>query len=372
MSVNAMKVSAARALDVLKAGWRMQQEAGVRYSWMLHGRPGVGKTQVAEALARHLGGRLYDMRLTQIDTADLRGLPYYDHATRTTQWYRPQDLPGDDAPAVLFLDEITAASPLIQPTVYGLLQERRVGLHRIPDATMIVAAGNSVEDGAVAYEMGSALSDRLIHMVVVADPTDWLRSFAEPRDLHRAVMAFIRARPDMLETLAVSMEAGHVIAATPRSWERVSEIMKHVADREARAVMIAGAVGAAVAADFLRVADDVAALVSIETLLAAPKGRRAALYPETLHGLNALTYGLVGWLGKETVGPALDCLIEIGDLRDLRPKSQALAQLPLRELSTAGMELAIEKALKDGFADKLIAHPGYGAYRDRRHAEGLA
>lgn len=371
MTVNAMQVGAGMALKVLKAGWQMQRDDGIRFSWMMHGRPGVGKTQVAEELARHIGGRFFDLRLTQIDTADLRGLPYYDHETRTTQWYRPEDLPRDSGPAVLFLDEITAASPLLQPTVYGLLQERRIGQFLIPDATMILAAGNAVEDGAVAYEMGSALSDRLIHMVVMAEPEDWLRNFAVPRGLHPAVSAFIRSRPDRLETLSAAMQSDHLIAATPRSWERVSQIMTHVEDRDMRTIMIAGTVGTAVAAEFLLVADDIAAMVGIEDLLAAKREDRPELYPTSLHGLNALTYGLVGWLNKASLDGVISCILEIGDLNTLRPQEEAFARLPLRELSTAGLELAIEKSLQNGFADRILVHPDYIAHQARRRADGL-
>ena len=66
--------------------------------------------------------------------------------------------------------------------MYGLLQERRVGQHKLPDNVMVIAAGNTVEDGAIAYEMGTALSDRLIHLHLVADPqSDWLEQYAAPK-----------------------------------------------------------------------------------------------------------------------------------------------------------------------------------------------
>jgi MoxR-like ATPase len=169
MTVNAMTVSAGEALRVLLSGWAAQASGGLTVSWMLHGRPGVGKTQIVQQMADRMGAKLFDLRLTTIEPQDLRGLPYYDHGTKRTVWYRPEDLP-DEGPAVLFLDELTAASPYLQPTVYGLLQERRVGRHLLPDSVFIVAAGNAVEDGAVAYEMGTALSDRLIHMTVRARP----------------------------------------------------------------------------------------------------------------------------------------------------------------------------------------------------------
>ncbi|MDP4989770.1 MAG: AAA family ATPase, partial [Marivita lacus] len=130
MSVNAQTVSAGDALDVLRAAWAAQSTGALMTSWMLHGRPGVGKTQLVQTLATQIGAELYDIRLTTIEPQDLRGLPYYDHETRKTLWYPPEDLPDQPGtPAVLFLDELTAASPYLQPTVYGLLQERRVGRH---------------------------------------------------------------------------------------------------------------------------------------------------------------------------------------------------------------------------------------------------
>ncbi|MEO0830690.1 MAG: MoxR family ATPase, partial [Pseudomonadota bacterium] len=154
MAINTQSVSAGEALRALRAGWTAQDGGHLTTSWMLHGRPGVGKTQIVQQLARDRGAQLFDLRLTTIEPQDLRGLPYFDHDTRTTTWFRPEDLPSDpDQPAVLFLDELTAAAPALQPTVYGLLQERRVGRHTLPLSVFVVAAGNQVEDGAIAYDM---------------------------------------------------------------------------------------------------------------------------------------------------------------------------------------------------------------------------
>jgi hypothetical protein len=46
MSVNTVPVSAGEALAVLRAGWAAQRAGALTVSYMLHGRPGVGKTQV--------------------------------------------------------------------------------------------------------------------------------------------------------------------------------------------------------------------------------------------------------------------------------------------------------------------------------------
>jgi hypothetical protein len=363
MTVNATTTSAGEALRVLHAGWEAQRAGTLTASWMLHGRPGVGKTELVQTLATRIGADLFDLRLTTIEPQDLRGLPFFDHTERKTVWYPPEDLPDRDTPAILFLDELTAAAPSLQPTVYGLLQERRIGRHRLPDSTMIIAAGNQVEDGAIAYDMGTALSDRLIHIIVQADPDDWLKTYAIPAGIHPTVAAFIRTRPDLLETTEDSLRRGQMIACTPRSWTRVSQIMQAVPDRTLRQVMIAGTVGAAPAAEFALLADDIAATLNIADLLATPREDRAPLYPRSLHGLTALAFALAGSATKDTLPAAIEIL---ADLRRL-PN----AGLPLSELASFGFELLISRALEKGWAETFATSPAYADYASERRAVGL-
>jgi len=363
--INVAPISAGRALEVLEAGWSAQMSDGLGLSWMLHGRPGVGKTDVVRQLADRHGARLFDLRLTTIEPQDLRGLPYYDHDQKRTVWYRPEDLP-QTGPAILFLDELTAAAPSLQPTVYGLLQERRVGRHEVPPDVFIIAAGNSVEDGAVAYEMGTALSDRLVHLSLRAEASDWLANYAVRHGLHPAVTTFIRARPDLLETTETALRRGETIACTPRSWERVSRLMHGVADRALRGVMIAGTVGEAPAAEFMLVADELAATVQVEEMLTSSRRARQSMYPETMHGLTGLVYGLVGAVSRTTLPAAIEV---IADMRSLG--SPAQRALPLAELASFGFEILIRKALDNGWEDSFATSEAYADYANARAEAGL-
>ena len=368
--VNTTPIPAGQAFDVLLAGWQAQAAGRLTASWMLHGRPGIGKTEVVQALATHIGARLFDLRLTTIEPQDLRGLPYYDHAAQKTIWYRPEDLPDDPAhPTILFLDELTAAAPGLQPTVYGLLQERRVGRHLLPDACMVIAAGNGPEDGAVAYEMGTALSDRLIHLNVTADAGDWLARYAAPQGLHPAVMAFIRTRPDLLETTEAALRRGEAIACTPRSWARVSAILGAVADRRLAHVMIAGTVGEAVAAEFLLIANDIAATVQLDAMLEADAKERLALYPASMHGLTALVYALVARAGPQTLVGVIDIMAGMRTLGAKR--GDPFSRLPLAELATHGFEMLLRRALDNGWEEAFVSSPTYAAYAAERSAMGL-
>lgn len=364
MSMNAPSVSAGDALEALDAGWNAQKSGGLTASWMLHGRPGVGKTQVVRTLAERIGAELYDVRLTTIEPQDLRGLPYYDHEAQRTVWYRPEDLPDDPArPAVLFLDELTAASPYLQPTVYGLLQERRVGRHRLPDSVFVVAAGNTVEDGAVAYEMGTALSDRLIHLQVQANARDWLERYAVDTGLHPAVTAFLRSRPDLLDTTEESLRRGDMIACTPRSWERVSDIMGAVTDRRLRETMVAGTVGAAAGAEFARVAGEIDALVTVDEMLAASGSERREMYPRSVNGLVGLIYAFVAQADAERIRGIINVMAGIGTLDNA-------GALPLAELRSFGFELLIRKALNDGLEEAFRGSDAFADYTRARQEAG--
>lgn len=368
--VNTTPIPAGQAYQTLLAAWQAQAAGDMTASFMLHGRPGIGKTEIVQALAHATGAQLFDLRLTTIEPQDLRGLPYFDHAAQKTVWYRPEDLPDDPArPAILFLDELTAAAPSLQPTVYGLLQERRVGRHLLPASTFLVAAGNGVEDGAVAYDMGTALSDRLIHLHLVAEAGDWLAHYAQARGLHPAVLAFIRTRPDLLETTETALRRGEVIACTPRSWARVSQILSTFPDRRIRDILISGTLGEAVAAEFLLVANDIAATVQVDEMLKATPKDRLALYPASMHGLTALVYALIARADAASLSAVIDIMAATRHLG--RDKGDPFTRLPLAELVTHGFEGLIRKALERGWQDAFLTSPSYADYARERRDAGL-
>jgi hypothetical protein len=129
-------------------------------------------------------------------------------------------------------------------------------------------------------------------------------------------------------------------------------------------------VGEAAAAEFILIADEIAATVQVADMLAAGARGRVSLYPETMHGLTALVYGLVGLAGQDNLPAVIEIMADIRTLASLR-REPAFARLPLGELATYGFELLIRKALENGWQQAFLTSPAYAAYAAERKAAGL-
>ena len=184
---------------------------------MLWGPPGVGKSQmVAQVAARH-AAPVIDIRLSQMEPSDLRGIPF--RVEGRVDWAIPNILPDGErhGPAgVLFLDEITSAPPAVSAAAYQLILDRRLGEYQVPKHWAIFAAGNRQGDRGVTYSMPAPLANRFSHFEVETHLDDWV-SWAYANGIDERVIAFLRFRPELL----FDFDPAHnpVAFPSPRSWE---------------------------------------------------------------------------------------------------------------------------------------------------------
>ena len=104
---------------------------------MIWGPPGIGKSDSIAQLCTSMGGRLWDLRLSQCEQTDLRGMPYYNKETNRMEWAPPIDLPSHEEASqypitFLFLDEMNSAAPSVQAAGYQLVLNRKVGTYTLP------------------------------------------------------------------------------------------------------------------------------------------------------------------------------------------------------------------------------------------------
>ncbi|MBX2836625.1 MAG: MoxR family ATPase [Gammaproteobacteria bacterium] len=184
---------------------------------MIWGPPGVGKSQLIAQTAQEHHAPLIDIRLSQLEPSDLRGIPFRHEDL--VEWAVPRMLPDAERhgpSGILFLDELTSATPAVSAAAYQLILDRSLGDYRVPNQWVIFAAGNRQGDRGVTYSMPSPLANRFTHYNFDVNVDDWVL-WAHSNNIDDRVIAFLRFRPELLFDFDPALDP--VAFPTPRSWE---------------------------------------------------------------------------------------------------------------------------------------------------------
>ena len=101
---------------------------------MLWGPPGVGKSQMVAHIAERHRVPVIDLRLSQMEPSDLRGIPF--RVEEHVEWAIPSMLPDAErhgSQGILFLDEITSAPPFrVRSTNSAIVASSKTSPERNP------------------------------------------------------------------------------------------------------------------------------------------------------------------------------------------------------------------------------------------------
>ena len=195
---------------------------------MLWGPPGVGKSQIVAQVAQKHQVPVIDIRLSQMEPTDLRGIPF--RVGEQVEWAVPAMLPDVERHGlngILFLDEITSVPPSVSAAAYQLILDRRLGAYEVPAGWAIFAAGNRQGDRGVTYSMPAPLANRFSHYELDVNLDDWV-AWAYANGIDERLIAFLRFRPELL----FEFDPAHnpVAFPSPRSWEFAHRALQKFAD----------------------------------------------------------------------------------------------------------------------------------------------
>ncbi len=184
---------------------------------MLWGAPGIGKSQIIAQVALEHNVPMIDIRLSQMEPSDLRGIPFKNGDL--VDWSIPSLLPDaarHGEQGILFLDEITSAPPTVSAAAYQLILDRRLGDYMVPEGWVIFAAGNRQGDRGVTYSMPAPLANRFSHYELDVNLDDWV-AWAYKNNIDERIIGFLRYRPEHL----FEFDPAHnpVAFPSPRTWE---------------------------------------------------------------------------------------------------------------------------------------------------------
>ena len=243
---------------------------------MLWGPPGVGKSQMVAEVAKKHGKPVIDIRLSQMEPTDLRGIPF--RSDQGVEWAVPAMLPDEKRhgpEGILFLDEITSAAPTVSAAAYQLILDRRLGEYQVPNGWAIFAAGNRQGDRGVTYAMPAPLANRFSHFEVETHLDDWV-AWAYANQIDERVIAFLRFRPELL----FDFDPAHnpVAFPSPRSWEFVHRALQKFTAGNLLLESIQACVGPAAGIELNAFIDNLDNLPDIDAIV---QGEEASVPKET-------------------------------------------------------------------------------------------
>ncbi len=317
----------------------------------LHGHRGLGKSSVVQQVAVESGWGFIDLRCSQMEASDLRGLP--DKVEGRTHFLPPADMPiGDmtfeeiqkelatsigiveqkgvnlsDAIAkklenadlevirlyekrrqelqprfqrgILFLDELNRAGDDVLQSAFQLVLDRRVGQYSIPPGWSVVSAGNYMEGYRVGGFDDPAFLNRFCHLIFSGGEStleEWVNYMATVHSGDAAsVIEFASQNVKHLDG-EIAGELGFSIQPSRRSWEMVVRVQKVCNEGKysdtAKEEVYAGLIGQELSRSFARYSCPVKPK---ELLANGVKTYEKKLQKLTRNELTGLMWGLVSF-----------------------------------------------------------------------------
>jgi hypothetical protein len=219
---------------------------------------------MVEQVAAEQDRPLIDLRLLLMEPTDLRGIPYktememideqgIKRLADTVRWAPPEELPrlGFKDNAVLFLDELPSASPVVQAASYQLILNRRIGAYQLPDGVDILAAGNRTSDKGVTYRMPTPLANRFLHCTLINDFEEWKTWAINSGKVHADIIAYHIDNGGRNLMTFNPKENKEMAFATPRSWVFASDMIQEQHSMELTKVLVSACIGEGLATEFL-------------------------------------------------------------------------------------------------------------------------
>lgn len=268
--------------------------------------PGLGKSSMARQIAKDFNLKLIDIRLSQVTAADMLGVPMRNEQGRF--YFAPSTMfpyEGDPLPEgydgwLLFFDEFNSASKSVQAAAYQPVLDHAVGLQKLHENCMVMAAGNLSTDKAIVIQQGTAMQSRLGHITVEHNP----QKFAE----HMIRANFdvrVRGFIDFLPEYGHNFNPDHTdrTFSCPRTLEFLSDYASNKKTEDISVAAVAGLVSDGVASEFVTYIAEYQNLPAYSAILRSPG---SADLPSKAATCFAVVSMLIDKFDKADIDPVAD------------------------------------------------------------------
>ena len=237
----------------------------------LHSSPAQGKSSLSKQLAEQFKLKVIDLRLTELDSTDLSGLPYFNNGKAEFMPFNTFPLQDTPVPEgyegwLIILDEFNSANQAVMAAAYKLVLDRMVGQHKLHDKVAMLACGNLESDNAIVNPMSTALISRFAHFNIDINVDDWLE-WASKAGIDYRITSYINFKKTNLYTFKPDATEPY---ASPRTWEMASKVIKD--SDEVSTLLVSSLIGDGVANEFVQYTKLYHKLPTLKDILDNPKG----------------------------------------------------------------------------------------------------
>lgn len=250
---------------------------------LIWGEPGIGKTAALRDLASSQDWEMETVIASRKEPADFDGYPTLGHdedgepelTAAAPKWAKKlMEKKIGEGRALVFLDEISTATPAVQAALLGVVQDRLVGEAKLGPGVRMVAAANPVESAAGGWDLAPPAANRFCHLDWTVNneevqmafltgrwpnpqpltvPPDWEEGIPKART---RVGSFLSRRPALIQALPKEDSATSRGWPSPRSWDNASRALACCeasgASDNAKSKIMIGLVGEGPASEYLR------------------------------------------------------------------------------------------------------------------------
>ena len=264
---------------------------------MVHGSPGIGKSDIVRAIAKQFNLFIVDVRLSQADPTDMSGFPALT-ADKTRSTYLPMEtfpIEGDKVPEgykgwLLFFDEFNSSPPSVQAAAYKVILDKMIGMHKLHKKVRTICAGNLATDKAIVNRLSTAMQSRLIHFELEVNQPAWIK-WATEAEIDYRIISFIGFKSSALQNFDPN-HTDHTFACG-RTWEFASKLIKKYDVIPGEKIpLLAGTLGEAAGREFYTYSQIFPDLLKISDIMKDPEGIPVPNEP-------SVRFALAGTIGNQ-------------------------------------------------------------------------
>jgi len=267
----------------------------------IEGPPGGGKSALGMSIAKKLSEatgdkyNTFQINLSQHEPTDVSGIPYVKDGRMykaLTEWW--PTTPNN----VIVLEEITKGPKLMQNAIGEAIHEGTVGSYKLPANTYFYLSWNRRGDGAGDEKVLSHFVNRVAYFSYRPNPSD-LINYAMQAGWNPSLIAFLNQFKHLVfdekgfKSEGMRYNAEKPVFATPRSWEKVSDVLDINFPSHLEMATLAGLVGAGPARELVAYKEIMADMPDVDDCINNPTKAKLPTESSVMYALSiSLAYAV--------------------------------------------------------------------------------